>query len=85
MSNESRFFTVLTTVETTEGVVTHAPFDYTAEQADSAIAKYHEECAYNRTASHVAYYCVFIINEFGGVEYSESYHKPVVSTPVTEE
>jgi hypothetical protein len=75
MASESRFFTVITTVETTDGKVTHAPLDYTAAQADNAIAKFHEECNYNRLAEHVAYYCVFIINEFGGVEMSESYRK----------
>lgn len=78
MSNESRFFTVLTTVEDIEGNVTHAPFDYSAEQANAAIVKFHQECAYDRASENVAYYSVIIVNEFGGVEMSESYRKPVV-------
>lgn len=87
MSNESRFFTVLTTVEKeVEGVteVTHTPFDYTAEQADAAIVKYHQECAYDRASQDIKYYSVMIINEFGGVEMNESYRKPVVVAPVAE-
>lgn len=78
MSSESRFFTVVTTVETVNGDVTHANYDYTAEQADAAIVKYHQECAYDRASQDVKYYSVMIINEFGGVEMNESYRKPVV-------
>ena len=78
MSNESRFFTVVTTVETVGGELVHSNFDYTKEQADSAIVKYHQECAYNRASENVAYYSCGIVNEFLGVEYSESYRKPVV-------
>lgn len=78
MSQNSRFFTVVTTVETVNGDVTHANYDYTAEQADAAIIKYHQECAYDRASQDVKYYSVMIINEFGGVEMNESYRKPVV-------
>ena len=77
MSNESRFFTVITTVETVSGQVVHTPTDYTAEQADDAICKFHHECEYNRSTDTVAYYSCLIINEFGGVEMSESYRKPI--------
>ena len=83
MSNESRFFTVVTTVETVNGDVTHANYDYTAEQADAAIIKFHEECAYNRASENVKYYSCGIINEFMGVEMKESYTKTVVA-PVAE-
>lgn len=84
MSNASRFFTVTTTVETVNGDVTHANYDYTAEQADAAIIKYHQECAYNRASDNVAYYSCGIINEFMGVEYSENYRKSIVVTPFEE-
>lgn len=78
MSSESRIFTVLLTVENTEGEIIPATFIYTKEQADDAIIKFHQECAYNRAADTVAYYSCSIINEFSGVEMKESYRKPVV-------
>ena len=81
MSNESRIFTVLLTVETAEGELIPNTFIYTKEQADAAIIKFHEECAYNRASENVAYYSCSIINEFSGVEMKESYRKtfePVV-------
>ena len=77
MSNESRIFTVLLTVETKECQLTPTTDIYTKEQADAAIIKFHEECAYNRAAENVAYYSCAIVNEFNGVEMSESYRKPV--------
>ena len=77
MSNESRIFTVLLTVETKEGQLIPSTYIYTKEQADAALIKYHEKCAYNRAGENVAYYSCAIVNEFNGVEMSESYRKPV--------
>ena len=84
MANESRIFTVLLTVENTEGQLIPSTYIYTKEQADAAIIKFHEECAYNRASENVAYYSCAIVNEFNGVEMSEKYRKPVVVAPVAE-
>ena len=79
MASESRFFIVITTVETVGGEVTCTPQVFTKEQENAAICAWHHECEYNRSSDNVAYFSSCIINEFGGKEEGDSYRKPVVA------
>ena len=85
MAEDSRVFTVTTIVETADGVVV-AHFDYQgSDRQNEAMKKWHNECAYNRGASTVKYFCAYITNEWGGVECKDTYTNPDFTLePITE-
>ena len=83
MANDSRFFTLITTVETVSGEVTCTPQVFTKAQENAAICAWHHECEYNRSSNDVAYFSSYIINEFGGKEVGDSYRKQEVAPAST--
>jgi len=68
MNNESLFFTVTHITVPFEGQPVIAHTDYTSDQKNAAMAKYHELAKYAREVGNLSYFCTYISNQWGGVE-----------------
>jgi len=84
MSTESKFFTVNHITEDVEGnkVITHT--DYTAEQKNDAVIKFHELAKYARELNTIVYFRTSITNEWNGEEMVDTDTKEVEIEPIEE-